>query len=58
MLSPGIVVPIDPNGASTFLVHLRQVPEFSRAVFTTAVSGPIEQTESIIILDAIKDFPD
>lgn len=58
MLSPGIVIPINPNGASALLVHLGHIPEFSRAVFTTAISGPIEQIESIIILNAIKDFPD
>lgn len=57
MLSPRIVVSIDPNGASALLVLLRHVPEVSRAVLT-AVSGPVEQAESIIILDAIKDLPD
>lgn len=57
MLSPGIVVPIDPNGTSAFLIFLRHIPELSRAVLT-AVSSPIEQAECIVISDAVKHLPE
>lgn len=42
MFSSGIVISIDPNGASTLLILLRHVSEFSRAMLATTVCGPIE----------------
>lgn len=53
MLSPGIIVPVDSNDTSVFLIFfiLRHVSELSRAVLT-AVRSPLEQAKCIV--NAIK----
>lgn len=56
MLPPGIVIPVDPNGAPplAFLV-LGHVPELSHAVLSAINNGPVEQRD--VLLEAVKQLP-
>jgi hypothetical protein len=55
MHSPGIIIPINSDSASTSLVFLifRHIPEFSYAMLT--INGSVKQCD--ILLDAIKHLP-
>lgn len=58
MLPSGIIVSVDPDGASAALVTPGRVPEVSYTVLTTVDGCPIEQTECVIIFDTVKHLPD